>query len=100
MNIKERILNMDKYLVENNFVDDKAVESISDLLICIHTDVDIFEPCMYVDETENWVNIIDLSLGEGGQYMDIKKDSIISFGLYNGPDIFRVPPDNGKTFYS
>ena len=72
MNIKERVLDMDKYLVENDFVDDERVESVSDLLISIHTDSDIFEPCMYIDETFEWVNVIDLSLGEGGQYMDIK----------------------------
>lgn len=100
MNIKERVLDMDKYLVENNFVNDNEVESISDLLISIHTDSDIFEPCMYIDETDMWVNVIDLSLGEGGQYMDIKKNNIVSFGLYNGPDIFSIPPDNSKTFYN
>ena len=81
MNIKERILDMDKYLVENNFVDGEGVESVSDLLICIHTDTDVFEPCMYVNETENWIYVIDLSLGEGGQYMDIRKKNIINWGL-------------------
>lgn len=100
MNIKERILDMDKYLVDNDYVDDDYVETIHDLLICIHTDIDIFEPCLYVGETNQWLNIIDLSLGEGGQCMDIKKDSIVSFGLYNGPDIFTIPPDNSKTFYN
>ena len=100
MNIKDRILDMDRYLVENDFVTGDRVESEKDLLICIHTDVDIFEPCMYIGESDNWVNIIDLSLGEGGQYMDIRKNNIIGFGLYNGPDIFTVPPDNSKTFYN
>ena len=100
MEIKKRILEMDKYLVDNNFVNDGYVESIKDLLICIHTDIDTFEPCIYIGETENWVNVIDLGLGEGGQYMDIRKDNIISFGLYNGPDIFASLPDNSKTFYN
>lgn len=99
MNIKERILNMDKYLIDEGFVDDDYVESYKDLLLTICTEQDIYQPCMYVSETDMWLSIIDLSLGEGGQFMDIKKDNIISFGLYNGIDIFEVPKEDNNSFY-
>lgn len=99
MNIKERILSMDKYLIDEGFVEDDYVESYKDLLLTICTEQDIYEPCMYVSETDTWLSIIDLSLGEGGQFMDIKKDNIMGFGLYNGFDIFEVPVEDNKSFY-
>lgn len=99
MNIKERILNMDKYLIDEGFIDDDYVDSSNDLLLTICTDQDIYQPCMYVSETDMWLSIIDLSLGEGGQFMDIKKDNIVSFGLYNGIDIFKIPIEDNGSFY-
>lgn len=99
MNIKERILNMDKYLIDEGFIDDDYVDSSNDLLLTICTDQDIYQPCMYVSETDMWLSIIDLSLGEGGQFMDIKKDNIVSFGLYNGIDIFKLPIEDNGSFY-
>ena len=99
MNIKERILTMDKYLVDEGFVDDGYVDSFKDLLLTICTNQDIYEPCIYVSETDKWLSIIDLSLGEGGQFMDIKKNKIISFGLYNGFDILAPPLEDNSSFY-
>lgn len=90
---------MDKYLVDKGFVDDGYVDSFNDLLLTICTDQDIYEPCMYVSETDQWLSIIDLSLGEGGQFMDVKKDSIISFGLYNGFDVLSPPVEDNGSFY-
>ena len=99
MNIKKRILSMDKYLVDEGFVEDDYVESYKDLLLTVCTNQDIYQPCIYVSESNIWLSIIDLSLGEGGQFMDIKKDNIISFGLYNGSNIFEVPNEDNKSFY-
>lgn len=100
MDVEKRILDMDKYLIDTGMVDDDYVDSSHDLLITIHTKQDVYEPCMYVSETDMWLSIIDLSLGEGGQLMDIKKTEIVGYGLYNGYDIFSVPKQNNKSFYN
>ncbi len=51
MNIKERILKMDKYLVDNGYIDeDTYVEKIEDLLLTIETRDYIYELCSYVCE--------------------------------------------------
>lgn len=87
MNIKERILSMDKYLVDNDYVEDDYIEEIESLLLTIETKNDIYTPCCYVCEDSHWATFLMLSAG-GGQCMSVRKSEIVCFGIYNGSDPF------------
>lgn len=99
MNIKERILKMDKYLVDNHYIDeDTYVNNIEDLLLTIETHDYVYELCCYVCEDSIWATFIVLSIGNG-QCMTIRKDEIVSFGIYNGIDPFAKIPKTSKQIY-
>lgn len=99
MNIKERILKMDQYLVDNSYIDeDNYVEKIEDLLLTIETKDYIYDLCSYVCEDSIWATFIILSIGNG-QCMTIRKDEIVSFGIYNGIDPFAKKPKTSKHIY-
>ena len=99
MNIKERILKMDKYLVDNHYIDeDDYVEKVEDLLLTIETKDYIYDLCSYVCEDSIWATFIILSIGNG-QCMTIKKDEIVSFGIYNGIDHYEKKPKTSKHIY-
>ena len=99
MNIKERILKMDKYLVDHNYIDeDTYVEKIEDLLLTVETRDYVYELCSYICEDSIWATFIILSIGNG-QCMTIRKDEIVSFGIYNGADPFAQKPKTDKKIY-
>ena len=55
MNIKERVINL------NGEHSGKEVE-IEDLLLTIITKFQLFEPCNYLSEDEEWLNVAIISL--------------------------------------
>lgn len=87
MNIKERILSMDKYLVDNGYVKEDYIDKIENLLLTIETTTNVYSPCCYVCEDSNWATFLMLTVGEG-QCMTVRKSEIICFGIYNGADPF------------
>lgn len=87
MNIKERILSMDKYLVDNDYVEGDYIDSVEDLLLTIEVKDNVYSPCCYVCEDSNWATFLILSMGSG-QCMSVRKSEIICFGIYNGADPF------------
>ncbi len=87
MNIKERILSMDKYLVDNGYVDGEYIDRVEDLLLTIETQTTRYDLCCYVCEDSNWATFLILTLGQG-QCMSIRKSEISCFGIYNGADPF------------
>lgn len=87
MNIKERILSMDKYLVDNDYIDGEYIDQVENLLLTIETKTNAYSPCCYVCEDSNWATFLMLAVGEG-QCMSIRKSEITCFGIYNGVDPF------------
>lgn len=84
MNFKSRLLKMDKSLVDKNYIDDTYIDSIENLFLTVETENNSYQPCCYIDEDESWVTLFILPLKYSSQCVSVKKDSIISFGFYNG----------------
>lgn len=77
MNIQDRILQLNYELTGN------SVE-IRQVLFTIITKNQLFEPCAYMSEDENWLNIAIIS-SEGKEFtqaMSILKKEITAFGLF------------------
>ena len=83
MNIKERIMEMNKIFAEDS--GSEPAKSIDELLLTFVVKFPMFEPCKYVSEDEEWVTFIiqipDESIGN--QIMTLKKSEIVSFGICN-----------------
>lgn len=82
MNIKEGILELNR-LNTNNDAD------INDLLLTLMTKFQLFEPCRYLAEDDEWISIILISLEDEkmSQAMSIKKSEITMFGIFNPAEI-------------
>ena len=91
MNIQERILQLN---LEHT---GKTVE-INDVLLTIICKYQLFEPCLYLSEDENWLNvaIISLESEEFSQSMSILKKEITAFGVFNKQDIEIAVPQVGS----
>ncbi len=91
MNIQERILQLN---LEHT---GKTVE-INDVLLTIISKYQLFEPCLYLSEDENWLNvaIISLESEEFSQSMSILKKEITAFGVFNKQDIEIAVPQVGS----
>lgn len=83
MNLKDRLLNMDKKLVDMKYIDDTYIDGIENLFLTIETENMTYSPCCYLDEDDKWVNILVLSSQNSSKCSAIRKDSIISFGFIN-----------------
>lgn len=82
MNIKDRIIELNKQH-ENQDAD------INDLLLTIVTNLQLFEPCKYLGEDSDWVNVSMLSIENEdlSQAMSIRKSEITMFGIFNPLEI-------------
>jgi hypothetical protein len=90
MNVKERILNLNQ---------EHADESgdINDLLLTIITKFQLFEPCRYLSEDEEWINVALISLEDNSvsQALSVKKSEITTFGIFNREEIeVNIAPQN------
>lgn len=91
MNVKERILNLNR-----EHTDESA--SIDDLLLTIITKFQLFEPCGYLSEDEEWLNVAIISLEDNdiSQALCIKKDEITTFGIFNREEVeLNLVPQKG-----
>ena len=82
MNIKERVINL------NGEHSGKEVE-IEDLLLTIITKFQLFEPCNYLSEDEEWLNVAIISLEDNSvsQPLSIRKSEITTFGVFNREEV-------------
>lgn len=82
MNIQERILSLNQEYTHE-------IVDIKDLLLTIITESQIFEPCCYLSEDDEWLNVIMLFLEdtEVSQVLSIKKSEIAAFGVFNKEEI-------------
>ena len=87
MNVKERILKL------NQEHAGKSVE-IDDLLLTIITRFQLFEPCRYLSEDEEWLDVCIISLEDNdvSQPLCIKKSEITTFGIFNREEIEFISP--------
>ena len=83
MNFKDQILNMDKKLVDMNYIDDTYIDSVDNLFLTVETENMTYSPCCYLDEDDDWVKLLVFSSENTSQCSAIRKDSIISFGFIN-----------------
>lgn len=90
MNIKERILEMDRQLAD--IQETEPSQDIEDLLLAFLFKITAFEPCKYVSEDEEWITILLLPPDESleSQIMTLRKSEIISFGIVNEKNLDEI----------
>lgn len=90
MNVKERILNLNQEHTDES-------GDINDLLLTIITKFQLFEPCRYLSEDEEWINVALISLEDNSvsQALSVKKSEITTFGIFNREEIeVNISPQN------
>lgn len=95
MNVKDKILELNEQYSGNKV-------EINELLMTIITKFQFFEPCMYLAEDEDWVNVSIISIEdeEVSQAISIKKSEITMLGIFNKKEIEIVMPNTSpEEFY-
>lgn len=89
MNVKERIISLNHQYCEK--LDKHFSDDMDDLLLTIISKFQLYEPCRYLSEDEEWLNVAMISLGDEdmSQPLSIKKSEITTFGLFN-PDELEI----------
>ena len=100
MNIQEQILDMDKYLIDKEYVEGDYIENIEELLLTIETKTLTYDMCCYMYEDDDWATFL-VFLGNISQCMTVKKTEIISIGIYNGTDSIEAqkPQEGNNNIY-
>ena len=82
MNVKEKILKL------NQEHTNKSVE-ITDVLLTVITKFQLFEPCSYLSEDDEWLNVALISIEDNSvsQALSIKKSEITTLGIFNREEI-------------
>lgn len=95
MNVKERVLELNRQHTGND-------AQINELLMTIITKYQLFEPCLYLGEDEEWINVSMISIEDENvsQAISVKKSEITMLGIFNRQDIqLTVPDSNPEDFY-
>nr|WP_295161605.1 hypothetical protein [uncultured Methanobrevibacter sp.] len=95
MNVKERILDLNRQHTGND-------AEINDLLLIVMTKFQLFEPCLYLSEDDEWVNVSMVSIEDESitQPMSIKKEEISMVGIFNREEIeLNLPKTDSEVFY-
>lgn len=87
MNVKERIIKL-------NMEHTGEEKDINELLITIISKYQLFEPCMYLSEDEEWLNVSMISVENEdiSQSMSILKSEITAFGVFRKEDTNVIIP--------
>ena len=61
------------------------IENIQDLKLTFIFKFQLFEPCKYISEDEEWITFLIMPPDEAleSQIMSLRKDEIVSFGILN-----------------
>lgn len=91
MNIKERILKLNEEHTGQS-------ADIDDLLLTLISKFQLFEPCVYLSEDEEWLNVAMISLenNEESQSMSILKKELTAFGVFNREEMAIDIPQKGS----
>lgn len=95
MNIKERIIQL-------NFEHTGETADISELLLTLISKFQLFEPCVYLSEDDEWLNVAILSVenDEVSQSMSILKKELTAFGVFNREEIeIEIPQKGSEDLY-
>lgn len=95
MNVKERILDLNRQHTGND-------AEIKDLLLIVMTKFQLFEPCLYLSEDDEWLNVSMVSIEDESvtQPMSIKKEEISMVGIFNREEIeLNLPKTDSEVFY-
>ena len=95
MNIEERILKLNEEHTSRIVV-------VDELLLTIITKFQLFEPCRYLSEDEEWVNVCLISPEDNSvsQALSIRKSEITTFGIFNHEDVeIAVPQTETEDLY-
>ena len=90
MNYKEKFLEMEKEFAKESSRD--PIDNIQDLKITFIFKFQIFEPCKYISEDEEWITFLILPPDDSleGQIMSLRKAEIVSFGILNEHNIAEL----------
>ena len=82
MNVKDRIITLNEQHTGET-------ADIEDLLLTIVTKFQLFEPCKYLSEDDEWISVSMISLEDNNisQALNIKKVEITTFGIFNREEI-------------
>ena len=92
MNIKERVITPNREHTK------KDIE-IDELLLTVITKFQLFEPCNYLSEDEEWLNVAIISLEDNSvsQPLSIRKSEITTFGVFNREEVeVNLNPQQGS----
>ena len=92
MNIKEKIIELNE--LHNN-----EELNIEEALLTIITKFQLFEPCRYLSEDEEWLNVAIISIEDKdiSQPLCIRKSEITTFGIFNREEIeLNFKPQQGS----
>ena len=95
MNVKEKILDLNNQHTGNDV-------QINELLLTVMTEFQLFEPCLYLSEDNDWVNVSMVSIEDENitQAMSIKKSEISMLGIFNREEIeLNLPKTDPEAFY-
>ena len=95
MNIKQRIIELNQQFTNETI-------EIEDVLLTIITKYQLFEPCRYLAEDEEWINVAMVSIEDENiaQMMSIRKSEITMFGIFNREEIELILPNTDpEDFY-
>ena len=92
MNIKERVLELNRLHLDEEL-------DIDDALLTIITKFQLFEPCKYLSEDDEWLNVAIISIEDSSisQHLAVRKSEISTFGIFNREEIeLNLKPQQGS----
>ena len=95
MNVKERILQL-------NLEHTGKTQDINELLLTLISKFQLFEPCVYLSEDDEWLNVAIMSFEneDVSQSMSILKSELTAFGVFNKEDVeFEIPQKGSEDLY-
>ena len=83
MNYKEKFLEMEREFAREYSRD--PIDDISEMKLTFFFKFQIFEPCKYVSEDDEWITFLILPPDDTleSQIMSLRKEEIVSFGILN-----------------
>ena len=92
MNVKDKIIELNRLHLGEEL-------DIDDALLTIITKFQLFEPCRYLSEDEEWLNVAIISIEDNNisQPLTVRKSEITTFGIFNREEIeLNLHPQQGS----
>lgn len=90
MNYKEKFLEMEREFARE--YSREPIDDISEMKLTFFFKFQIFEPCKYVSEDDEWITFLILPPDDSleSQIMSLRKDEIVSFGILNENNLAEI----------